>query len=76
MTTAQKFQTAIDALTAAKNDLLDATTGEFKKQPDYSSDLKLLADIEAAYVANGGIVSPDMAKALQGAAAVVKIIGL
>ena len=76
MTTAEKLQTVIDALTATKKDLLDPTTGEFKHQPDFSDDAKLAADIEAAYVANGGTVSPDVAKALQGAAAVLKLVGI
>ena len=76
MNTAQKVQLVIDALTAAKADLIDGATGEFKHQPAYSDDLKLLSDLETAYVNNGGTVSPDVAKALQGAAAVIKIIGL
>jgi hypothetical protein len=76
MNTKQKLDAVKAAIDAVEKDLLDPTSGEFKHQPDFADDIQLAADIEAVYVANGGVLSPDVAKALSGAAAVVKILGV
>lgn len=76
MTTVQKLHFASAVIAAIETHLIDATTGTFKHQPDYADDLAFAADVEAAYKANGGAVSADVDKALAGAAALVKILGL
>ena len=76
MTMKQKLDLVKNVIEAAEKDLLDPTSGDFKKQPDWTDDIQLVSDLEAAYVANGGSIGPDVAKVIAGAAAVVKILGV
>jgi hypothetical protein len=62
-----------DILTAVEADLLDATTGQFKVQPDYAGDSAAVSAVYAAYKSHGGTTNPNTDKAV---AAVVAVLGI
>lgn len=76
MTYKDKLELAKDVLTAVEADLLDATTGEFKPQPDIKDDVAVAEAVVAAYKAHGGVVNPTADKAMAAIAALVQVLGL
>ena len=73
MTLKEYLDTAKAVITAVENDLLDPTTGHFKAQPDFVDDSKLVTDVNAAYLANGGTEAPNVGVVVQGVVAVLAI---
>lgn len=74
MTPKQIADTVKDILSAVEADLLDPTTGKFKVQPDYADDAQAIQDVETAYVAHGGTLSPNVKTAIAGVVAVLRIV--
>lgn len=74
MTPKQISATIRAALTAIENDLLDPTTGQFKHQPDFADDAKLVSDAETAYLANIGPINDNVKKVIAGVIALLSVI--
>ncbi len=74
MTPKQYVEIARDVLDAVDKDLIDASTGQFKKQPAYADDLAFARDVEKAYVAHGGTIDPKVQQVIDGVSVLINFV--
>jgi hypothetical protein len=74
--TPKEYVTAVQVTVAAiENNLIDTTTGDWKKQPDLPDDATVIAEAEQAFVSNGLVLSTQVTAIINALVGILPLLG-